>query len=118
MVSWPKSARLQSPDQAGVYQKAVETTGFRAALASVEHPLATKHDALLLVERGIERNAGGFQNHQWEIRPIDGVHDSSALDGVEVDRVDRVVGFVVARIVVFQLLAEAGGVEIGIEKVR
>src|SRR5258708_18259085 len=87
-----KSASLQSVHQTGVDQEPVEAAGFRAVLAGVKHALAAQHDGLLLLERRIERDAGGFLDHQRQVRPVDRVHLGRTLDRFEVDRVDRIIG--------------------------
>src|SRR5713101_3949941 len=85
-------ARLQSPHEAGVDQEPVEAAGFRAVLAGIEQALAAQHDLLLLLERGIERNAGGFLDHQRQIGPVDGIHHSRTFDRLEFNSIDRVIG--------------------------
>ena len=98
--------------------KPVEAAGFGAVLAGVEHALAAQHDVLLLLERRIERDAGGFLDHQRQIGAVDRVHHGRTLTGSKLIGVDRVIGRVIARIVILQLLADAGLVEAGIEQVR
>src|SRR6266852_6447689 len=77
--------------ETGVDQQPVEAPRFRTVLAGIEHALAAQHDALLLLERRIERDARGFLDHQWQISPVDGVHHGRTLDRLEVDRIDRVI---------------------------
>src|SRR6202022_4850245 len=73
---WPTLTirALQSPHQAGVDQEPVEATGFRAVLAGVKQTLAAQHDLLLLLERGIEREPGGFLDTRRKIGSVDGIH--------------------------------------------
>jgi hypothetical protein len=47
-------------DQTGVDQQPVEPSGLRAAIASVEQPLAALENLILFGKRGIERQAGQF----------------------------------------------------------
>src|SRR6266550_2370337 len=65
------SRALQSVYQSGIDQKSIEAPGFRAILAGIEHALAAQHDALLLLERRVERNAGGFLNYDRNISRIE-----------------------------------------------
>src|SRR5436190_7985187 len=65
------AAGLQSADETGVDQQPVEAAGFRAVLAGIEHALAAQHDPLLLLKRGIERNAGGLLDHDRDISCIE-----------------------------------------------
>src|SRR5258705_5967057 len=110
------SGNLKSAYQSRVDQEPVEAAGLCAVLAGIEQALAAQHDLLLLLERRVERNAGSFLDHQRQIGPVDGIHHGRAFDRLEVDGVDRVIGRVVARIVILQLLADTGLVEIRIEQ--
>src|SRR3984893_3683397 len=103
-----KAGSLQSVHQASVYQKPVEAAGFRAVLAGVEHSLAAQHDLLLLLERRVERDTGGFLDHQRQIGPVDRIHHRGTLDRFEADRIDRVISRVIGRVVIVQLLADPG----------
>ncbi len=60
----PPPPPLQSPDHPRLDQQPVEPPGLGAVLAAVEDALAAEHDLLLLGEGGIERNAGGFLDHE------------------------------------------------------
>src|SRR3954451_15441378 len=84
--------RLESLDQAGVDQESIETPRLRAAVASVEQPVAALQDALLLGKGRIERQAGRLLQHQWQIRPFDGVKRGRNVGGLIVHRVDGVIG--------------------------
>src|SRR5881394_2245536 len=95
-------------------QQAVEASRLSAVLARIKQALAAEHDVLLLLEGGIERDAGGFLDHQRQIGCIDRVHDRRALHGLEVHGIDGVVGREIARIVAVELAGEAGFVEAGI----
>src|SRR3954454_22461079 len=79
----------QSLDQPGIDQEPVEALCLSAVVAGIEHALAPQHDPLLLLEGGIERNAGGFLDHQRQIGAIDRVHHGRTLHRLEIDRVDR-----------------------------
>src|ERR1700690_4111309 len=108
----------QSVDHPGVDQQPVEPAGFVAALAGVKHALAAQHDVLLLLERRIERDAGGFLDHQRQVGAVDRVHHGRTLHRLEIDGVDRVIGRIIARVIILQLLADAGLIETGIEQMR
>src|SRR5580693_4598462 len=109
---------LQSVDHPGVDQQPVEPAGFGAAPAGVKYAPAAQHDVLLLLERRIERDAGGFLNHQRQVGAVDRVHHGGTLHRFEIDGIDRVIGRIIARVIILQLLADAGLIETGIEQMR
>src|SRR5690242_8105947 len=109
---------LEALDESGLDQQSIEPAGFRAVLAGVEYALATEHDVLLFLERGIERYAGGFLDYQWQIGRVDRVHDGRALDRFEIDGVDSIIGGEVARVVGVELARHPRFIQAGIEQVR
>src|SRR5450755_759124 len=106
-------AALQSLDHTGIDQEAVEALGLRAVAAGIEHALASQHDLLLLREGGIERNAGSLLDHQRQIGAIDRVHHRRTLHRFEIDRVDRIIGRVIAWIVAVELASDADFIQLG-----
>src|ERR1700733_7957249 len=61
----------KSLDHSGVDQESIEMPCLGARVASVEHAVAAHHDLFLCVEGRIERDAGGFLDHQRQIGAID-----------------------------------------------
>lgn len=96
VTSKDDGVRSEILDHPGIDQEPIEAPGLRTVLAGVEHALAAQHDLLLLLERRIERDAGGLLDHQRQVGTIDRIHHRLALHRLEVDGVDRVVRCVVA----------------------
>src|SRR6267142_7211674 len=91
------AARASKPlDHPGVDQQPVEPFGFGAGLAGVEHPLAAEHDALLFRKRRVQRNAGGFLEHERDIRSVERFKRRGEIAGPVVDAIDGIVGGEVA----------------------
>src|SRR4051794_11267031 len=86
-------------DQPGVDQEPVEATRFRSARTGVEEPFAALEDLLLFGEGRIERQSGSFLDHQRQIGSLDRLERRGEIDRFEVDRVDRVVGREIARVI-------------------
>src|SRR5262249_34865219 len=86
-------------DQAGIDQQPVEAARLRAASAGVKKSLAALENPFLLGEGGIERQPGRLLHHERKIGPLDRVERGSEADGFKIDRIDRVIGRVIARIV-------------------
>src|SRR5262249_9574815 len=86
-------------DEAGVDQQPIEAPRLSAAGAGVKQPLAALENFLLLGERGIERQAGRLLHDERKIGSLDRVERGGQIDRFEIDRVDRVVGGEIARIV-------------------
>src|SRR5262245_23481341 len=87
---------LQALDQAGIDQQSIEAARLGAVIAAIKDAAAAPHDLLLLREGGIERNPGGLDCDQRQIRSIDRLERERGVDRREIDRVDSVVGRVVA----------------------
>src|SRR5262249_44843525 len=109
---------LKPLDQAGVDQQSIEAPRLRAAGAGIKKPLAALENFLLLGERGIERQAGRLLHDQRQIGALDRVERGGEIDGFEIDRVDRVVGGEIARIISHQPPVDPGLVEPRLEHER
>src|SRR5690349_275598 len=92
-------ARSEVLDQPGIDEKAIESARLGAAIAEVECAAAAPQDLLLLEEGWVERQPGRLLDHQRKVGRLQYVERGGKIDRVEVDRVDRVIGGEVARIV-------------------
>ena len=88
----------KSLDHPGVDQKPIKSSRLRAFLAGVEHAVAAKHDLLLLLERRIERDAGGFLDYERDVGRIECIKRGREVPRPVVDAIDRIVGGEVTRI--------------------
>src|SRR5712692_1955027 len=102
-------------DQAGVDQQPIEASRLRAAGAAVEQSLAALQNFFLLGERRVERQPGRLLHDQREIGPLDGVERGAEVDRFEVDRIDRVIGREIARIIIQQPAVDCRLLEPGLE---
>src|ERR1700730_12659304 len=114
-IGWETERASEPLDQAGVDQQPIEASRFDAAGAAVEQTPAALQTFFLLGERRVERQPGRLLHDQREIGPLDGVERGAELDRLEVDRIDRVIGREIARIVIQQPAADRRLLEPGLE---
>src|SRR5215813_4797707 len=68
------ASRLSEPfDHPGIDQHAIETSRLSTTITVEEKSVATLHDLLLLLERGVERQARILEHNKRQIRAFDGV---------------------------------------------
>src|SRR5262249_54290992 len=103
--------------QPGIDQQPIEPTRLAPALTTVKDAAATRQNVLLLRERSIERDPGRLQDSQWKERSVQRIERRGKLGRSEVDRVDRIVRGVVARIVVSNSLCVPGLIERRVDEI-
>src|SRR5262245_3121883 len=119
VVSWPPGGRALEPlDQAGIDQHAIETSRLGSAIAIEKQSVAALHDLLLLLERGVERQARGLEDDKRKIRAFDGIERAGHIGRFEIDCVDRVVGGEIARVVGRDPLGDRCVANTGLEDLR